>query len=956
MNRITAQLIYAALLACLTLCPTALAQESGSITGIVRSGATSKSLTGVSIHVQETNQTVSTSADGRFLVRNLPAGNYTLIFSYLGLAQQTRSLDLSAGSDLNLKIDLDNLAEIQDILVVGSRGAQASALNQQRVAANIANIVSADDAGRFPDTNAAEALQRVPGISINREEKGGEGRYISIRGLDSGLNNFKLNGINVAQTDSANRRVAMDVFQVDALSTIVVNKTLLPDMDGDGIGGSVELKTASAFDIGKRVLTVTAEGNFNNFAEDLGGKLSAKYATLFGDEDQFGFLISVALDQRDTLGYNNMQDEEYIPIRESDEGEPIDFSDGNDLVPWWFGLGNFDNERENRGASVAFDWRASEQTVLKLKGSYNKLEDTEFSSGFFIIADDDELYQDGVYNPEGGTVYRVRSEYEESVFTNSTLSLSGETLNGNFKFDYGLGYAEGLFDEPNDYEVGFEYQLSDPVLYDYSNPMFPQPILSSADAAAILDPANFTLGGNDIDADVSKDRKYTAHFDVTFEPGGSLVRYWKAGFKLLQSERSLFEANVLDAQGDLVLAGSPFEGGFLDTSKIGSPYGQIISLNEAAVKNWRAIGSDLVQQGILENDYDGELSDEDSYTANEDIYAFYLMAFIERGDWEFIGGARVEQTEFESRGFTLVEDDDGESLRNRKGTSSNTQVLPRVQVNYRAREDLVFRSSVFASLARPEYQFLNAATEIEIVDDNSLEAFIGNPDLNPAYAWNVDLGVEYYLSNIGILSANVFYKNIDDFIFADGAPEGSTTSAELAALYPGFNIDAETVFNGETASVYGLELSHVNQFVNLPGAWSGLGIYANLTLQRSEADTGLEGRDKVDFFNAPEYVGTAALTYQGGGLSANLAYTFRDSSFEELGPYLIDKYQQSYETLDLQLRYEVNSNWEVFFSVIDLLDDDLDPVVYKTLGDRERYVEDITFNGTTYKFGVTAQF
>lgn len=91
-------------------------------------------------------------------------------------------------------------------------------------------------------------------------------------------------------------------------------------------------------------------------------------------------------------------------------------------------------------------------------------------------------------------------------------------------------------------------------------------------------------------------------------------------------------------------------------------------------------------------------------------------------------------------------------------------------------------------------------------------------------------------------------------------------------------------------------------------------------------------------------------------MQGNLAYTFRDDSLEELGPYLIDKYQQAYNTLDLQLRYAITPQWEAHFSVIDLLDDDLDPVVHKTLGRQNRYPEDLTFNGTTFKFGITGRF
>lgn len=931
-------------------------QQAGQISGRVTNEGTNAPLTGAQLVLIETGAETATRDGGAFDLRNVPAGDYTLKVSYIGLADFTVPVRVDGGQTARLNIAVPDHMTLDRITVVGQRASQASALNQQRVAANLSNVVSSDQAGRFPDANAAEALQRVPGISINREEKGGEGRYISIRGLDSGLNNFKLNGINVAQTDSDTRRVPLDVVQADALSKIVVNKTLLPDMDGDGIGGSVELETGSAFDLSERLIRFNLEGNYNDFAEKLGGKVSATYGDTFGAEDQFGVLLSGTYNKRHTLGYNNLQDEEYIPFFEQDEGEPIDLSGGNTLIPWWFGLGNFDNERENIGGSVALDYRVNDATSLYLKGSYNKLEDIELSSGFFIIADDDELFQDGEYDPEGGTVYQVRSEYEESVFTNSTLTVGGTTAMGQFVFDYSLGYASGIFEEPNDYEVAFEYELSGPVLYDYSQEHFPQPILSAADEAAIRDPSNFYLGGNDIDRDDSKDEKYIAQFDTTYEPASNWLTFVKAGAKFQRSEHSLFEANVLEADGDLALQGSVFEGGLLDTSNIGSPYGQILRLNPSTVRNWRRIGEQLVADGVLENEYDGDPPDEDSYEATEDLYAGYLMARADVGKFEFIGGVRVEYLDFTTDGFEVIETEDDEIVAPRSRSADNTQVLPRFQVNYRPSDKLVVRGAAFTSLARPEFAFLNAATEIEIEDDNSLEAFVGNPDLEPAYAWNFDLGAEYYLSSIGMISAGVFYKSIDDFIFTDAAPEGETVVPELVERFPGYNIDVETVFNGNKAEVYGIELAYMNQFTNLGGFLGGIGVYANVTLQETSADTGLDGRDDVHFFNAPDYVGTVALTYQKYGIEGNLAYTFRGDSLEELGPYLIDKYQQSYNTLDGQMRYAVNEKASVYVNAIDILDDGLDPVVNKTLGKGGRYPEDVTFNGRTVTFGVTLEF
>ncbi len=931
-------------------------QQTGHISGYILNADSGSPLVGAFIKVTQTGETTSSQASGCFELKNLPVGSYDLEISYIGYNRTTVATAIKAGSRNDVTISLESPKRLDKILITGQRAAQASALNQQRTADNISNVISADQVGRFPDSNAAEALQRAPGISINREEKGGEGRYISIRGLDSGLNNFKLNGVNVAQTDTDSRRIPLDVVQADALSKIVVNKTLLPDMDGDGIGGSVELETGSAFDLKERLTRINLEGHYNDFADNLGGKTSATFGDVFGSQDQFGVLISGSYNERNTLGYNVLQDEEYIPFLEQDEGEAIDMGGNNQLIPWWFGLGNFDNDRKNIGGSIALDYRVDNNTSLYLKGSYNKLEDIELSSGFFIIADDDEVYQDGEFNPEGGTVYQVRSEYEESIFSNNTLTFGGESSFDKLLFEYSLGYAEGVFEEPNDYEVAFEYELSAPVLYDYSDKYFPKPNLSAEDQAAIRDPANFVLGGNDIDLDFSKDKKYVAQFDTTYEPTSTWLDYVKTGAKFQRSKRALFEANVFEADGDLALVGSGFEGGLLDTSDINSPYGDILKLNPDAIKNWRTIGQQLMDEGVLENEYEGDPADEDSYEGTEDIFGVYLMAQATTGNIEYIGGVRIEHLAFESNGFEIIETEDDEIVQARTSTSDNTQILPRFQVNYRPSEKLVFRGAAFTSLARPEFSFLNAATEIEIVDDNSIEAFVGNPDLKPAYAWNFDLGTEYYLNNVGMISANVFYKSIEDFIFIDAAPEGNTNSPELEQRFPGYNIEVETVFNGNRAEIYGLELSYVNQFSNLDGFLGGFGVYGNVTLQESSADTGLEGREDVSFFNAPDYVGTAALTYQQYGIEANLGYTFRGDSLEELGPYLIDKYQQSYNTLDAQLRYAINERISIYMNAIDILDDGLDPVVNKTLGKAGLYPEDVTFNGRTVKFGLTVDF
>ena len=962
--RISYQPTFAALIPILLLAmpATTMAQQTGSISGRIINPGTQSYLSGVLLRVQETGATTSTRDDGSFRFGNVPAGTYNIQLSYIGLEAEVEQVTLAEGQNLTTLFEFGP-GVLDEIVVTGVRGAQAAALNEQRTNDNISNVVSSDQLGRFPDRNIAEAMRRIPGVSIEREEKAGDGRYVSIRGLDSALNNFKLNGMNVAQQEEDNRRIPLDVIQVEAVSKITVNKTLLPHHDGDGIGGAVELTSATAFDFGERYMNLTTEGFYNDFRANPGGKLAGTYANVFGPDERWGFLISAAYSDRDTAGYGLVNDEDWVGLVEQDDGDPLE--PGNSPEAYEFGPLRFDNDRENTGINTAISLRASDDTTLTFKGSYNRLDDTELDRGIFFAGDDDELYQGGMFNPEGGYTAVLWGEYEESVFRSQAYNLIGETQRDRWRFDYSLGYSEGIRDEPNDYEISFEKDLTtNPILWDRSNSEFPTPVLDPADEQAIRDPRGWALGGNDIDADTAKDEKVAFTFDATLDTSGSdRLRYVKTGFKFQRSDRSLFEANVLEADGDLFFEEDGWRGPDVDFSDIGSPYGSIFAVNRNMLSRWRTIGFGLVNDGTLDNDYveDGSIPlDADSYQATEDILAGYVMAHADVGLWEFIGGVRVELADITVNNLELTENDDAgtETLASITNKSDYTEVLPRLQVNYRASNDLVFRGAVFASLARPEFQFVGATTEIAI-EDGTVDIFLGNPSLDPASAWNFDLGVEYYFGGIGVFSANVFYKTIDDFIFADDAPEGDGNSSpfENDPRFSGLNIgDVETFLNGESAEVYGVELNYVKQFTEAEGILSGFGTYLNLTLQNSSADSGLDGRDDVDFFNAPDYVGTAALTYQGARFEASLAYSFREKFLFAFSQFQQSIYEQDYDSLDLTLNYDLTDRVRLVFAAADITDSGDKAIVRRTFGSSKAHLDNSNYNGRNFSFGVNAQF
>jgi TonB-dependent receptor len=932
--------------------PAAAQAEGSSLSGTVSQSADGALLSGATVRIVETGQTTATDAQGYYRFGAVAPGSYTMVVDYLGFPSQSAQLVVPPGSAMRRDVTLSTQGSA--IVVSGQRAAQAQALSQQRAADNTRNVVSADQAGRFPDFNAAEALRRVPGVSVQREVDAGEGRYISIRGLDSGLNNTQINGMNAAQPEKENRRVPMDMIQTSALSSITVHKTLLPDHESDGIGGAVVLETATAFDYRKPVIDFTVSGLYHDLAGEVQPMVQGTLATKFGDDNRFGILVSGAWSKRKTRGFVFYQDEDYLSFVEDDPTSGV--------TPLQYHLTQYDNDRENLSGNLALNWAATDTTELTFKASYNRLHDKELSHALYFEAGTDEYDDDGnLIMDEPGSA-NIFNQYEETILTQQSYVLSGVTRTGGFTFDYGAGYSTGKREEPFDNEVAFTKEFDSNLLgYDFSG-RFPLPNLSAGDIAAIADPDGYVLGYNDIDIDDSKNTRYSAHLDVTYEPAASWLRMVKIGAKAERSRKVLFEANVMELAGPLSLQQFGV-GKLIDTSVVGAPYAPFLSLGLQNLMGWRDYSQNLIDSDAdFVNEYveDGAIPiDGDSYTSDEDTYAAYAMGKGVWGHIEVIGGVRVDHTRVSSGNWETLELEDEEPVYTMiKGKADYTTVLPRLQVNYRPSDNFVLRGAFYTSIARPEPLYVSGAIEIE-EDDGEVDVTVGNPGLEPAYAYNLDLSIERYFGSIGVISAGVYYKKIDRFIFSGTAPEteGDAERFENDPRLAGKVIDDVITFaNGDSAEIYGVEFNIVRQLTELPGALGGLGIYANATLQHSKADAGIEGLDDGDFFNAPETIFTGALTYQKYGLEGSLAYSWRDRQAVRFSSYNTRIVEEPYGSLDAQLRYAVTPEFELFVNAVDVLNSGKDPAVDERYGEGSSYLEGATYTGRTVTFGVSASF
>ena len=204
------------------------------------------SLPGASILIKGTTIGTVTNQEGEFVIAGLASGSYGIQVKYLGYDSKDEDVQLRDGQTLELKFELSTgTIDGEEFIVFGDRlKGQARALNQQKNNSNITNIVASDQIGRFPDANIGDAIKRIPGITMQNDQ--GEARDIIIRGMSPELNSVTLNGERIPSAEGENRRVQMDLIPADMIQTIEVNKAVLPDMDADAIGGSVNLVTRKA--------------------------------------------------------------------------------------------------------------------------------------------------------------------------------------------------------------------------------------------------------------------------------------------------------------------------------------------------------------------------------------------------------------------------------------------------------------------------------------------------------------------------------------------------------------------------------------------------------------------------------------------------------------------------------------------------------------------------------------
>jgi len=416
-----------ALLMILLISTTLFAQ--GSLRGAVTDSVTAKSLTGANVYLLGTALGSVTDLEGTYRIDRIPEGTYTVRVSYIGYRSKKIDVQISSGQTVLLDAKLvPDVIQGETFEVVGQAVGQAAAINQQITSNTIVNVVSEEKIQELPDANAAEALGRLPGVSIQRS--GGEANKIVMRGLSNRFSTITVNGVRIAPTDST-RGVDLSTISQGSLAGIELYKALTPDKDADAIAGGVNLVTKKAPE--KRLVRVDSKGSYNklNKAYDQ-YDLSLRYGERFLN-DVIGVQLNGNLEKRDRSKENIDLDYDIT------KGLPS----GTDYEIDNFTLNYTDEMRGRAGFSALFDINTPEGGSIRFNNIYNKTKrDFIEYERTYPLSPDERLY------------YSVRDR--EQKINTLTSAITGENYLMGLTWDWGLSYAESKSEFPFDYQMDFE--------------------------------------------------------------------------------------------------------------------------------------------------------------------------------------------------------------------------------------------------------------------------------------------------------------------------------------------------------------------------------------------------------------------------------------------------------------------------------------------------------------------
>lgn len=864
----------------LVLLPCILSAQAFDIRGTITDRSTGNPLTGATIQLLDFARYSTVSGlDGSYLMRGVQNGAYTIRVSFIGFEPFEERLVVENRS-ITVDVVLNDLAtQLDEVLIAGRRLADTdeSARTSERTSDNVINVIAARSIEVSPDITVANVIQRVSGVSLERNNNG-DGQHAIVRGMDKRYNYTLVNGIKIPSPETKNRYVPLDIFPSDLLDRLEVTKSLTPSMEGDAIGGVIDMIMRDAPD---RLLVHANVGS--------------GYNQLFTGRDYLGFNAGATANQSPRAANGA----EYQATPQDFTLKNLDFKDQTAPVNRIFGLavgnrflggrlgviaaGSYqqtfrgangiffrtDTDRETNnpvytqvqsreysaeqvrgGLHVKTDFAVNKNHKFDLYNAVIRLNDVETRAR---VDTNLRIGRDGAnFLGTGRLGYSYRSRQREQQILNSTLQ-GRHRLMPNLEVQWSAVYSLATFNEPDRAELdlisGIRRNPSGELIFD--------PILYDRDLRR-----RWT---DNSDQDIAAYLN-TTYYITLF---GEQVQWRAGGMIRLKSRENEFNEYLLRAQ----------------------PAEQIWDGN---VNNstWQLINPIGTPRDAL------------NYESEETVSAGYLQARFQIGNLQVLGGARFENTDFSW--VTNAPD----RVPGRIGSTTYFNLLPSLHFKYMPFSRTNIRLSYFASLSRPNFFEI---VPYEIIDEDYREK--GNPFLQHTEAHNVDLRFEHFPTALDQIMVAVFYKNIKNPI-------------EQALL-----IEAQNIFlqsnNFGTANNFGLEVDYTRYFRN----W-GIRAFYTFTESRIETSKIFRFRNEEGSFTSREqnqrrplqgqsqHIANTSVLYKNGrsGTDAQISMVYTGARISSVSPYYEnDIWQREFIQLDVSFDQRLTRNVTIYAKVTNLL-------------------------------------
>ena len=800
------------LLACsISLIPVARAQSGkGSIAGRV-TDSSSGALIGAQVTVQPKSASVVSDAQGQFFINDLEPGSYTVTITYVGFQSFTKTVSVAAGQAASVEAKLDVEAQSLEVLVTAERASgEAEAVNRELVADNIVQVLPAEVIRSLPNANMADALGRLPSVTIERDE--GEGKYVQIRGTEPRLANLTIDGVNTPSPESGVRQIKLDAIPADIVESVEINKTLQANMDPDGIGGSVNLVTKTA---GERpTVNISGMGGYTPIIKNSG--------------DRWVYSLT-----DNTPIFN--------PLRPNQFPNGIRLQGSNGC--------SIDTVQTLPNGSPNPDY--GNESCTGVPSFNSQIRRPDYAVGSILLGGKHVLT----------TTWFV---WDASVARSSQVGQVGDRT-VSFNAD-GLASGSCQYDLPNTKSLYLPQWTPSCFTEAYTNqsnfPLHRMQINHGLTAQLNLQfsgagAKRYHLGSHlstiEIGGKFRNAHKFANTFVDNFSPSGT-----GAPLLLSQFSNKLTNNNYYD--GAYKLGPNP---NFFDIYNA-------FSADKSANPNNYSQSSDTSSQ----------------FDFIEKVSAGYVMNTIDFNKIRLVAGVRFEGTNLDA--VTPVFDPNGNFLGNTKLNGSYVKVLPSASLRLALKSDTNLRLVYSRGFSRPDPQDIAQAISLDN-SANPILVGLGNPNLKPETADNIDVLFEHYLNPFGVITAGYFYKNLTGPIVThtfDNVTTGTYGSATCGSPATGGTPCRITQpVNAGSAWLNGFEVAYLQHLTFLPGAFAGLGISANYgyTASRTSFGPDFSRTDHPRLVRNAPHTWNVSPTYDRGRVSLRFGLSYNAQNIAAYG-------------------------------------------------------------------------